>query len=415
MRHDLRESFPFFQANPGLVYLDSAATALKPLPVLQALEKYNTNQSVNIHRGVYRLSQMATDTVESVRTKTARYLSDAADALAVFVKGTTEGFNLLAHVLTSPDSKLADFFSAYSSKKPPAILISESEHHANIIPWQVAAKRRGYKLLYLKADADGCLQDDTEDVAKLFDSYAIHIVSLSLQSNVTGIVHDLVTIRELAAKHGSVFVVDAAQAAVHVPEKIRALQPDFTVFSGHKLFSSTGIGAVVGRKAVLDACDVYQTGGGMIALVEHETSTYLEAPARYEAGTQPIAEIYALGAAIDFVIQHQQAIQETDERLRTYADEKLTALGIRLFGLSAGISRSPIYSFEVTGVHAHDTGTLLDEQDICIRAGHHCCQLLMRSLGVSSTARASFSVYNTEDDVDRLISGIEYVKKIFRK
>lgn len=415
MRHDLRESFPFFQANPGLVYLDSAATALKPLDVLKALENYNTHQSVNIHRGVYRLSQTATDNVESVRAKTARYLSDAADALAVFVKGTTEGFNLLAHVLTSPDSKLADFFGAYTSPKPRAILLSESEHHANIIPWQVAAKRQGYKLLYLKANADGCLPNETEAEAQLFDSYAIHIVSLSLQSNVTGIVHDLAAVRELATKHGSVFIVDAAQAAVHVPEKVRALKPDFTVFSGHKLFSATGVGAVIGRKAVFDACDVYQTGGGMIALVEHETSTYLEAPARFEAGTQPIAEIYALGAAIDFVTQHQQVIQETDERLRDYADEKLNALGIRLFGMSAGAARSPIYSFEVPGVHAHDTGTLLDEQDICIRAGHHCCQLLMRALGVSATARASFSVYNTADDVDRLISGIEYVKKIFRK
>lgn len=415
MSHSLRDSFPFFQANPGLVYLDSAATALKPLPVLQALQEYNTNQSVNIHRGVYRLSQLATDTVESVRAKTARYLSDAPDALAVFVKGTTEGFNLLAHALTSPESKLADFFPAYRSDKPPAILLSESEHHANIVPWQVAAKRSGYKLLYLRADADGCLASQSAEVAGLFDSYAIRIVSLSLQSNVTGIVHDLSAVRELASQHGSAFIVDAAQAAVHVPAKIKAVQPDFTVFSGHKLFSATGVGAVVGRKPVLDACAVYQTGGGMIALVEHEASTYLEAPARFEAGTQPIAEIYALGAAIDFVAQHAREIHDTDERLRTYADEKLKTLGVRVFGMSAGTARSPIYSFEVAGVHAHDTGTLLDEQDICIRAGHHCCQLLMRSLGVAATARASFSVYNTEDDVDRLISGIEYVKKIFRK
>lgn len=415
MTHDLRDSFPFFQANPNLVYLDSAATALKPNPVLQALNDYNISQSVNIHRGVYRLSQQATDTVETVRSKTARYLSDAPDAIAVFVKGTTEGFNLLAHTLTSPESKLDTFFPAYASAKPPAILLSESEHHANIIPWQVAAKRAGYKLLYLKADADGKIAGNSAEVATLFDTYAIRIVSLSLQSNVTGIVHDLAGVRTLAAKHGSIFIVDAAQAAVHVPDQVRALTPDFVVFSAHKLFASTGVGAVIGRKPVLDACDVYQTGGGMIALVEHEASTYLETPARFEAGTQPIAEIYALGAAIDFVSANKSVIHETDEKLRLYADEKLGALGIRIFGLSAGASRSPIYSFEIPGVHAHDTGTLLDEQDICIRAGHHCCQLLMRSLGVSATARASFSVYNTQDDVDRLISAIGYVRKIFRK
>lgn len=415
MNQNLRDNFPFFQANPGLVYLDSAATALKPTAVLQALNDYNVNQSVNIHRGVYRLSQQATDTVETVRAKTARYLSDAGDALAVFVKGTTEGFNLLAHTLTSPESKLKDFFPAFASEKPPAILLSESEHHANLVPWQVAAKRSGYKLVYLKADADGRIGVSSAEAAALFDSYAIRIVSLSLQSNVTGIIHDLAAIRELAAKHGAVFIVDAAQAAVHVPQKVKALNADFVVFSAHKLFASTGLGAVIGRKPVFDACDTYQTGGGMIALVEHESSTYLEAPARFEAGTQPIAEIYALGAAIDFVTENQKVIHETDEKLRLYADEKLGALEIRVFGLSAGASRSPIYSFEIPGVHAHDTGTLLDEQDICIRAGHHCCQLLMRSFGVAATARASFSVYNTQDDVDRLISGIGYVKKIFRK
>ncbi len=418
MAHDLRALFPFFKANPGLVYLDSAATALKPDAVIAALNAYNVSQSVNIHRGVYRLSQQATDTVESVRAKTAAYLSEKADATAVFVKGTTEGFNLLAHSLTSPASPLASFYASYRSEKPAAILLSESEHHANIIPWQVAAKRAGYKLLYLPVDSEGYMSTGSPEVAALFENYAIRIVSLSLQSNVTGIIHDLAPVRELAAKHGSVFIVDAAQAAVHAPATIKSLSPDFVVFSAHKLFGSTGVGAVVGGKAQFDVFDVYQTGGGMIALVEKESSTYLEAPARFEAGTQPIGEIFALGAALDFVSEHAEAIHSADETLRTYADEKLERLGIRVFGLKGNASkpaRSPIYSFEIPGVHAHDTGTLLDEQDICIRAGHHCCQLLMRTFGVSATARASFAVYNTQDDVDRLISGIEYVKKIFRK
>jgi cysteine desulfurase / selenocysteine lyase len=415
MTNDLRALFPFFKANPGLVYLDSAATALKPDTVISALNAYNISQSVNIHRGVYRLSQQATDTVEAVRARTTAYLSDSDDATALFVKGTTEGFNLLAHSLTSPASRLESSYSSYKSKKPPAILLSESEHHANIIPWQVAAKRAGFKLLYIPVNADGAMNTKAAEISALFDTHAIRIVSLSLQSNVTGIIHDLTPVRELAAKHGSIFIIDAAQAAVHAIEMIKALKPNFVVFSAHKLFGATGVGAIVGSKAEFDNCDVYQTGGGMIALVEKESSTYLEAPARFEAGTQPIGEIYALGAALDFVTTQAATIRAADENLRNYADEKLERLGIRVFGLSAGSMRSPIYSFEIPGVHAHDTGTLLDEQDICIRAGHHCCQPLMRAFGVSATARASFAVYNTQDDVDRLISGIEYVKKIFRK
>jgi len=414
----IRKEFPFFEANPGIVYLDSAATALKPRTVIDALLRYNTHESVNIHRGVYRLSQQATDTVEKVRARVARFVSTADDATAVFTKGTTEGFNLLAHILTSEASKLSDRFAAYASPKPPAILLSESEHHANIVPWQIAAQRVGYKLLYLPANADGYLVPPADFLAQAASTYAIRIVSLSLQSNVTGIIHDLAPYREFAAKAGAVFIVDAAQAIVHVPEHIRSLAPDFSVFSAHKLFGTTGVGAVVGSKPVLDHTDVYQGGGGMITLVEPDRSGYLEAPGKYEAGTQAIGEIYALGAAIDFATQNAAALSAIEADLLAYADEKLAATGIRIFGKTptpyATLGRSPIYSFEVPGVHAHDTGTILDEQDICIRAGHHCCQLLMRALGVSATARASFSVYNTRDDVDRLIDGIGYVKKIFR-
>ena len=414
MLPDIRPLFPFFNANPGIVYLDSAATALKPQSVIDALVRYNTHESVNVHRGVYRLSQRATDTVESVRARTAAFVSAAPGATAVFTKGTTEGFNLLAHALTSPKSKLADFFPAYASAKPAAILLSDSEHHANIVPWQIAAERSGHKLIFIPTDADGNLQCDRAFLEKIAATYSLQVISLSLQSNVTGIIHDLSEIRAFAHTHGAAFVIDAAQAIVHVPQLIKEIAADFVVFSGHKLFSSTGIGAVVGDRAVLDACDVYQGGGGMISLVEHERSTYIAAPAKFEAGTQPIGEIYALGEALRFAAEHADIIHAVEADLLAYADAALDKAGVRIFG-KTGRQRSPLYSFEIPGVHAHDTGTLLDEQDICIRAGHHCCQPLMRSLGVSATARASFSVYNTRDDVDRLIDGIGYVKKIFRK
>ncbi|MBX3723704.1 MAG: aminotransferase class V-fold PLP-dependent enzyme [Turneriella sp.] len=414
MQKDIRAGFPFFPANPGIVYLDSAATSLKPQGVIDALTKYNARESVNIHRGVYRLSQRATDTVETVRKKAAEFVSDAAESTAVFTKGTTDSFNLLAHTLTSAKSDIKDFFPAYTSAKPAAILLSDSEHHANIVPWQIFAAERGYKIFFIPVDGDGNFAPPENFLEDISASHTVRIISLSLQSNVTGIIHDLAPYRTFAAETGAVFIIDAAQAVIHAPETIKALNPDFVCYSAHKLFGATGVGVLVGRKPVLDNCDVYQGGGGMIALVEREKSTYLEAPAKFEAGTQAVGEIYAFGAALDFAGENQSAIHSTDNDLRHYADERLQAAGIRVFGLSAK-SRSPIYSFEIPGVHAHDTGTLLDEQDICVRAGHHCCQLLMRSLGVPASARASFLFYNTRDDVDRLIDGIGYVKKIFRK
>ena len=414
MPENSRAEFPFFAANPGIVYLDSGATSLKPQRVVDALVEYTARESVNIHRGVYRLSQRATDTVEKVRAQAAHFVSDRKDATAIFVKGTTDGLNLVAHTLTSPRSQLSDFFKSYASPKAPAIILSDSEHHANIVPWQIFAAERGYKLFFIPVDGEGNYNAPANFLSDIEAAYSVRIISLSLQSNVTGIIHDLTPWREAAAKTGAAFVLDAAQAVIHAPELIRSLAPDFVSYSAHKIFGPTGVGAVVAPKPVLDAADVYQGGGGMISLVEHERSTYLEAPAKFEAGTQAVGEIYAFGKALEFAGEYKEAIHTGDADLMAYADEKFKAGGVRFFGSTAK-HRSPIYSFEIAGVHAHDTGTLLDEQDICVRAGHHCCQLLMRALGVPATARASFSVYNNRDDVDRLMDGIGYVKKIFRK
>jgi len=410
----MREHFPFFAANPGIVYLDSAATSLKPQSVIDALTQYNAYESVNVHRGVYELSQRATNTVESVRSKVAAWVSSDSASTAIFTKGTTESMNLVAHILTSPRSGLADFFAAFADTRKPAIILSQSEHHANIVPWQIFAHERGYTLLYVPVSDDGILQITPALLSEWAKTYSVRIVSLSMQSNVTGVIHNLSDIRDWARSHGAVFVVDAAQAALHVPQLVRELKPDFVAYSAHKIFGSTGVGALVASKAVLDACDVYQGGGGMISRVEEDASTYIDAPAKFEAGTQPIGEIYAFGKALEFAAHHAAALSSIEADLLAYADEKMSAANVRIFGKTAA-ERSPLYSFEIPGVHAHDTGTLLDEQQICVRAGHHCCQLLMRALGVSATARASFSIYNTRDDVDRLIQGISYVKKIFRK
>lgn len=414
MPENLRAEFPFFSANPGIVYLDSGATALKPQRVVDALVEYTARESVNIHRGVYRLSQRATDTVEQVRKQAAQFVSTNANAVAVFTKGTTEGLNLAAHVLTSPKSRLADFFKSYASPKPPAILLSDSEHHANIVPWQIFAAERGYKLLFIPVDNEGNFKIPENFLSDIEAAYSLRVISLSLQSNVTGIIHDLAPWREAASRLGAAFVIDAAQAVIHAPETIKALKPDFVSYSAHKIFGPTGVGALVADKTLLDSLDVYQGGGGMISLVEREKSTYIEAPGKFEAGTQPVGEIYAFGKALEFAGEYQEVIHRQDADLLSYADEKFRAAGVRYFGATAK-HRSPIYSFEIAGVHAHDTGTLLDEQDICVRAGHHCCQLLMRALGTPATARASFAVYNTRDDVDRLMDSIGYVKKIFRK
>jgi cysteine desulfurase / selenocysteine lyase len=414
MSDEIKSQFPFFAANPNLVYLDSAATALKPQRVIDALVQYTARESVNIHRGVYQLSQRATETVESVRARAAKYVSARPNSVAIFTRGTTESMNLVAHMLTSPTSKLRGHFSAYTSTKPPAILLSESEHHANIVPWQIAAQHHGYQLFYIPVDDEGSYAPTPDFLAKISETHSIRIVSLSLQSNVTGIIHDLTPYREFAKSNGAAFVVDAAQAILHVPRQLASLDADFVAYSAHKIFGSTGIGCLVGPEQVFNDSDVYQGGGGMISRVDHDTSTYLTGPSKYEAGTQPIAEIYALGAALDFAQTIAANTEEHEKELLQYADERLATTGVRIFG-SAATARSPIYSFEIPGVHAHDTGTLLDELDICVRAGHHCCQLLMRSLGVSATARASFSVYNTREDVDRLIDGLKHVKKIFRK
>ncbi|MCX7633146.1 MAG: aminotransferase class V-fold PLP-dependent enzyme [Turneriella sp.] len=411
---DLRAEFPFFVENPGLCYLDSAATSLKPKAVIDALVRYNRAESVNVHRGVYSLSQKATETVEAVRAQVVDFTLAKRENTAIFVRGTTEGINLLAHILTSPESELAPFFTSFASPKKPAILLSEAEHHANIVPWQIVARRHGYALFYLPVNKEGELQISKAWLETILATHALRIIALSLQSNVTGIIHDLAPLRAVAHEQGSIFIVDAAQAIVHARTELRQLAPDFVVFSGHKIFGSTGVGAVIGPKPVLDACTVYQGGGAMISLVEKEQSQYLEAPARFEAGTLPIGEIYALGAALDFAKKHEQAIVENDAELTAYADECLRRNNIGFFGDNT-TRRSAIYSLRLDGIHAHDIGTLLDEQGIAIRAGHHCCQILMRALGVTATARASFSVYNSRDDVDRLVEGLRYVRKIFRK
>jgi selenocysteine lyase/cysteine desulfurase len=278
----VKEKFPFFSANPGLVYLDSAATALKPQSVIDALVRYNAHESVNIHRGVYRLSQKATDSVEAVRNQTVAFLSNEKNQTAVFTRGTTEAFNLLAHSLTSPDSQLSEFYTSYADKKTPAVVLSQSEHHANIVPWQIAAARNGYKLFYIPVDATGNYSAPADFLDTIASAHSIRVISLSMQSNVTGIIHDLVPYREWAKRHGAIFIVDAAQAVVHAAQKMKDLAADFVAFSGHKVFGPTGVGALVGPKAVLDRMAVYQGGGGMISLVEQDKSTYLDAPAKFE-------------------------------------------------------------------------------------------------------------------------------------
>lgn len=399
----VRADFPILQTEVNgrpLVYLDNAATSQKPRQVLQALDQYYREQNGNIHRGVHYLSQVATDAYDSARDKVARFIGATSPQEVVFVRGATEGINLVAHGLAVCWLREGD-----------EILLTRMEHHANIVPWQQAAQRTGAKIVVAEVTQDGRL--DMEDLVRKLGPRT-RVVSFVHASNALGTINPAAEIIRLAHAQGAVVLLDGCQSAPHFPVDVSALDCDFFVFSGHKVCGPTGIGVLYGKKEWLERLPVYQTGGDMIERVSFEKgTTFRQAPEKFEAGTPDIAGAIGLGAACDYLTSlGRENLEQAERELLDYATPRLKEIpGLRLYGDVA--DKVAVLSFTLDGAHPHDIGTILDTVGIAVRAGHHCAQPLMRHYGIAGTARASFAFYNTPDEADALIASLHKIGKMF--
>lgn len=399
----VRADFPILQTEVNgrpLVYLDNAATSQKPQQVLQALDQYYREQNGNIHRGVHYLSQVATDAYDSARDKVARFIGATSPQEVVFVRGATEGINLVAHGLAECWLREGD-----------EILLTRMEHHANIVPWQQAAQRTGAKIEVAEVTQDGRL--DMEDLVRKLGPRT-RVVSFVHASNALGTINPAAEIIRLAHAQGAVVLLDGCQSAPHFPVDVSALDCDFFVFSGHKVCGPTGIGVLYGKKEWLERLPVYQTGGDMIERVSFEKgTTFRQAPEKFEAGTPDIAGAIGLGAACDYLTSlGRENLEQAERELLDYATPRLKEIpGLRLYGDVA--DKVAVLSFTLDGAHPHDIGTILDTEGIAVRAGHHCAQPLMRHYGIAGTARASFAFYNTPDEADALIASLHKIGKMF--
>ncbi|WP_407894544.1 aminotransferase class V-fold PLP-dependent enzyme [Lacticaseibacillus sp. N501-2] len=394
----MRENFPFFEAHPNLVYLDSAATSQKPASVLKALQDYYVNDNANVHRGLYKLAYNTTEGFEAVRGKVADFIHATRPEEITFTRSTTDGLNLVA-----------SSFGQMVVKPGDEILVSGAEHHSNFIPWQQLAHRVGATFVIAPVKADG--DTDVDQLKKLITPKT-KILAVAQVTNVSG---GLVPVRQLADlvhAQGGYLVVDGAQAVPHMPVDVQAIDADFYAFSGHKMYGPTGSGALYGRYEFFEQMPPVQFGGEMIDEVQDQTTSWAEVPLKFEAGTPNIAQVFGLGAAIDFMQQLDMPQVMADEnRLVKKLRAGLAEIpDIVLYGSDASLST---VSFNLQGIHPHDLATFLDEQNIAVRAGHHCAQPLMARLGIPATARASFGVYNNDADVDQLVAAVSAARRYF--
>jgi len=399
----LRQDFPILDQQvhgKPLVYLDNAATSQKPRVVIDALAHYYEHDNANVHRGIHELSNRATSGFEAARARVAQFLHAGSADEIVFTRGTTEGINLVAATWGTRNLKAGDI-----------ILLTELEHHSNLVPWQMLAQRTGAKIAYLPVTGD----EGTLDLSRLeaLLTPQVKLFSMVHISNSMGTVNPVAELCARARKHGIVTLVDGAQSAGHLPVDVQAIGCDFFAFSGHKICGPTGIGALYGRQELLQAMPPYQGGGEMILSVGYEQTEFKPAPHRFEAGTPDISGPIGLHAAMDYLDAiGRENIWQHDQELAGYASEKLAALkDIRVFGPKQ--NRAGLISFLLKDVHAHDVVTLADQAGVALRGGHHCTQPLMHKLGVESTARASFYFYNTPAEVDRLVEVVKEIQKFF--
>jgi cysteine desulfurase / selenocysteine lyase len=400
----VRRHFPILDQQVNghpLVFLDNAASTQKPAAVIDAIGKLYREDYANVHRGIHELSRRSTEAYEGARERIARFFGIEDGGELILTSGTTMSLNLVAWSWGSAHLEVGD-----------EILLSVMEHHSNLVPWQLLAQRAGARLRFLELDDEG--RYAVED-AKRAISERTRLVALSHVSNALGTVNPIREIAALAHEVGAMMVVDGAQSAPHMPIDVPSLGCDFYAFSGHKMYGPTGVGGLWGRRELLQRMPPFLGGGDMIDTVELDHSTWAKLPHKFEAGTPNIAGVVGLGAAVDFLSEvGMGAVQAHEETLMRYAMERLREVpDIVIYGPKDPAQRAGVVSFTLADIHPHDLATILDSEGVAIRAGHHCCQPLMRCLGVSSTARASFGLYNTTDEVDRLVDALNGARTLF--
>jgi len=398
----IREQFPILHQEVNghpLVYFDSAASSQKPASVIEAVKRYYEHDNANVHRGVHTLGSRATDAYEGAREKVKRFINAGSSEEIIFTRGTTTAINLVA-----------SSYARSICKEGDEIVITQMEHHSNLIPWQQVAKATGAALKYIPLQPDGTIR--VEDAEATITSRT-KIVAMAYVSNVLGVINPVKQIAEIAHRNGAKLLIDGAQSAPHMKVDVQDLDCDFYAFSGHKMCAPTGIGVLYGKKAILENMEPIEFGGEMIDFVDLYESTWKDLPYRFEGGTPIIAGAVGLGAAIDFLESvGLDNIHEHEKRITAYAMSRMKEIeGITIYGPQG--ERAGLITFNLDDVHPHDLATVLDAEGVAIRAGHHCAQPLMRWLNASSTARASFYLYNTEDEVDRFIAALLKTKEYF--
>jgi len=400
----IRKDFPILERRVNgrpLVYLDNAATSQKPRCVIEALVDYYERYNANIHRGIHALSEEATAAYEGVRAKVAAFIQAPQPESVVFTRNTTEGINLVARSWGGKHLGPGD-----------EVVLTEAEHHSNLVPWQLIARETGARLRFIPILDDGTL--DMEAAARLIGPKT-RMVSVAQMSNVLGTINPVGRLAEMAHAVGALMLVDGAQSVPHIPVSVADLGCDFLAFSSHKMLGPTGVGVLYGRLDLLEDMDPYMGGGSMIRSVALEESSWGEVPHKFEAGTPNIADTIAFGAAVDYLQDlDMENVRAHERELVGYALETLGELdGMRIFGPLDPAIRGGVVSFYYDDIHPHDVGTVVDRDGVAIRAGHHCCQPLMRRLGVPATARASFYIYNTPEEVDVLVHALKKAKELF--
>jgi len=400
--NSLRTDFPCADQiinGKRLAYLDSAATTLKPHSVIKEVEKHYTSETSNIHRGLYWLSENATFKYESTRDKISNLINSPDRTQVIFTKGTTESVNLVAHS-----------YARHFLKKGESILLSQMEHHSNIVPWQLVAEEKGLQIKVIPIDDKGDII--LEEYKKLLTP-DVKLVSVVYVSNALGTINPIKEMIQLAHQSGARFFVDAAQAISHLKIDVQDLDADFLAFSGHKMFAPTGVGVLYGKLDLLNSMPPYQGGGDMIDVVTFEKTTFNSLPHKFEAGTPPISAVIGLGTAVDY-INHVglNKIHSIETDLLTYGTQKLkTISGLKIYGEAK--NKTSVISFGVGDIHPHDIASLIDKEGVAIRTGHHCTQPLMKFFKVPATCRASFSIYNNQEDIDQLYNALLKIKKFF--
>jgi cysteine desulfurase / selenocysteine lyase len=401
---EIRDEFPILSRRVHdlqIAYLDNGATAQKPLAVIEALDRYWRRENANVHRGVYTLSEEATALYERARHTVARHVG-AEPREVIFTSNATAGINLVANSWGRANLGPGD-----------RILLTELEHHSNIVPWYLIARERGAELDWAPLTDEGRL--DLDAFRSLLER-GPKLVAVAHVSNVLGTINPVAEITRLAHDAGAVVLVDGAQAAPKLALDVGDIGADFYAFTGHKAYGPTGVGVLRGRRDLLEAMGPFMGGGSMIRTVHRDEITWADLPARFEAGTPPIAEAIGLAAAIEWLDGvGLDAVHARDSELATYALRRLSEVpGLRIFGPPAGEDRGGIVSFELEGIHPHDVSEILDRHAVCVRAGHHCAQVLMERLGVAASTRASFGVYNTHEEIDRLVDALHDARRVFR-